>query len=97
MSRFALIVELKIKPGSAATFLPLILENRNASLKNEDGCHNFIVLKNNEKEDTFHFYEEYDDEEAFKKHQNSAHFKKYFESAKDLMVERNWNRCEVVD
>ena len=97
MSRFALVVELKIEPGSANTFLPLILENRNASLKNEEGCHKFIVMKNNEKEDTFHFYEEYDDEEAFKKHQNSEHFQKYFASAKDLMVERNWSRCEVLD
>ena len=97
MPRFALVVELKIKPGSAATFLPLIVENRNASLKNEEGCHKFIVLKNNEKENTFHFYEEYDDEVAFKNHQSSEHFKKYFESAKDLMVERNWSRCEVIE
>jgi quinol monooxygenase YgiN len=54
-------------------------------------------MKNLEAEDTFHFYEEYDDLDAFKAHQNSDHFKKYYEVAKDLMVERIWQRCEVIE
>ncbi|MBU2647012.1 antibiotic biosynthesis monooxygenase [bacterium] len=97
MARFALVVKLKIKPGSSETFISLIKENQRASLTNEKGCQNFIVMKNLEEEDTFHFYEEYDDLEAFKVHQNSDHFKKYYDVAKDLMVERVWHRSEVLD
>ena len=95
MARFALVVTLQLKPGSSENFIPLILENQRASLANEPGCREFKVLKNIEEADTFHFYEEYDDLEAFKAHQNSDHFKKYFEAAKDMMAERIWKRCEV--
>ena len=96
MARFALVVTLKLKPGSSENFIPLILENQRASLANEPGCREFKVLQNIEEEDTFHFYEEYDDIESFKIHQNSAHFKTYFEAAKDMMADRIWKRCEVV-
>ena len=97
MPRFALVVMLKIKPNSADKFISLIMENRRSSLANEEGCRNFIVMKNLEEADTFHFYEEYDNLDAFKEHQNSEHFKKYFDVAKDLMVERVWHRCEVIE
>lgn len=97
MAHYALVVKLKIKPGSAETFVPLIKENQQSSLTKEAGCRNFVVMKNLEEEDTYHFYEEYDDLEAFKLHQNSEHFKKYYDVAKDLMVERVWHRTEVVD
>jgi autoinducer 2-degrading protein len=97
MARFALAVTLKLKPGSSDNFIPLILENRRASLANESGCHEFKVMRNLEEIDTFHFYEEYDDVEAFKAHQDSSHFKAYFQAAKDMMAERIWKRCEVLE
>ena len=97
MERFALVVTLKIKHGSADEFIPLIMENRRSSLANEKGCRNFVVMENLEEADTFHFYEEYDNLDAFKEHQKSEHFKKYFDVAKDLMVERNWHRCKVIE
>jgi len=96
MSTFALMVTLKLKSGCTEKFIPLILENQRSSLSNEPGCRNFKVMKNLEQEDTFHFYEEYDDLEAFKAHQNSEHFKKYYQAAKDMMAERIWKRCEVL-
>jgi len=97
MARFALVVMLKLKPGSSAGFIPLILENRRASLADEAGCREFKVMRNLEEDDTFHFYEEYDDLNAFQAHQNSAHFKKYFQAAKDMMAERIWKRCEILE
>lgn len=97
MPRFALIVTIKLKPGSAEKFEPLILENRGSALSKEKGCRHFIVLKNLEEEETFHFYEEYDDQAAFKAHQESEHYKKYFQAAKDMMAERIWKRCEVIE
>ncbi len=97
MPRYALAVTLKLEPNSSEKFIPLIRENRDSSLANEKGCQKFIVMKNLEEEDTFHFYEEYDDLDAFKAHQNSEHFKKYYNIAKDLMVERIWHRCEVLE
>jgi quinol monooxygenase YgiN len=97
MSNFALVVTLKLKSGSSESFIPLIMENRRASLANESGCREFKVMRNLEEEDTFHFYEEYDDHEAFKMHQNSVHFKAYFQAAKDMMAERVWKRCQVLE
>ena len=97
MERFALVVTLKIKHGSADAFIPLITENRRLSLANEEGCRNFVVMKDLEEADTFHFYEEYDNLGAFKKHQDSEHFKRYYDAAKDLMVERIWHRCSVIE
>lgn len=47
------------------------MENQQSSLANEEGCRNFNVMKNTEKADVFHFYEAYDDLDAFKKHRNS--------------------------
>jgi len=97
MARFALVVTLQLKPGYSERFIPLILGNQRASLANESGCRDFKVLKNIEEADTFHFYEEYDDLEAFKAHQNSDHFKEYFQAAKDMMAERIWKRCDVLE
>ena len=97
MSNFALVATLKLKPGCAEKFTPLIMENRRASLAKEPGCREFKVMRNLEEADTFHFYEEYDDQEAFKTHQNSDHFKTYLQAAKDMMDERFWKRCDVLE
>ena len=97
MSRFALLVTLKVSPNSCDKFLPLIMENRRLSLEREQGCRKFIVLRNSELGDTFHFYEEYDNLDAFKAHQNSEHFKNYYNLAKDMMLERVWKKCDVLE
>ena len=93
MSNFTLIVKLRLTPGSREQFLPLILENQRASLANEPGCRRFDVYLDNEEPDTYGFVEEYDDEDAFKAHQASDHFAAYYEQAKDLMVDRVWQRA----
>ncbi len=97
MSHFTLIVKLKLKPGCMDKFMPLILENQRLSRQNEPGCRRFDVYRNNEEADTLAFVEEYDDEDAFKAHQGSAHFQAYFEAAKDMMAERIWQRCTKVE
>ncbi|PRY20970.1 quinol monooxygenase YgiN [Aliiruegeria haliotis] len=97
MSNFTLIVKLKLKPGSTEAFLPLIRENQRMSRDTEPGCLRFDVYKDNEAEDTFGFVEEYDSEDSFKAHQASDHFQAYFAQAKDMMVERIWQRCAKLD
>jgi quinol monooxygenase YgiN len=97
MSHFALIVTLRVKPGCMDAFLPLIIENQRLSRQNEPGCRRFDVYRSNEEDNTLVFVEEYDDLDAFKVHQNSEHFKTYFEAAKDMMAERIWQRCTLID
>ena len=75
----------------------LILENQRLSRQNEPGCRRFDVYRSNEEDNTLVFVEEYDDLDAFKAHQKSEHFKAYFEAAKDMMAERIWQRCTVID
>lgn len=97
MSNFTLIVKLKLTPGSADTFIPLILENQRQSLANEPGCLRFDVYRDNEEDDTWGFVEEYVDEDAFKAHQASDHFAAYYAQAKDLMVDRVWQRATKLE
>jgi quinol monooxygenase YgiN len=97
MSHFALIVTLRVKPGWMEEFLPLILENQRLTRQNESGCRRFDVYRSNEEDNTLFFVEEYDDPDTFKVHQNSEHFKTYFEAAKNMMAERIWQRCTLID
>lgn len=96
MNHFALIVTLRVKPGCIDSFLPLILENQRLSRQNETGCRRFDIYRSNEEDDLLFFVEEYDDPDAFKAHQESEHFKAYFEAAKDMMAERIWQRCTPI-
>ena len=97
MSRFVLIVTLRLKPGCMDVFLPLIREKQRLSRQNESGCRRFDVYRSDEEDNTLLFVEEYDDPDAFKVHQNSEHFKTYFEAAKDMMAERIWQRGTSID
>ena len=92
-NRLAIIVTVKIKPGAAETFRPLILENAAAAVNAEPDCHAFHVLQDAEDPDTFVFCEIYTDAAALDAHRRQPHFLKYAEAAKDLIVERTVRTC----
>lgn len=85
---FVLIVQLQIKPEAVHRFMPLALENANASREKEPGCRQFDVLVDPEDQTRVMFYEVYDDESAFEAHQQTAHFRKYFDTALQYLVSR---------
>ncbi len=82
---YAVCVNFLLKPGNAADFLPLVLENARVTLRDEIGCHQFDVASNDSDRDAFFLYELYTDRAAFDAHLASAHFKT-FDAAVTLMI-----------
>lgn len=85
MTKFTILVRFRIKPGQMPAFLPLMLENAQASRRDEPGCERFDVLRPQDDRDAILLYEIYADRAAFDAHCASPHFK-HFDSATRSMV-----------
>jgi quinol monooxygenase YgiN len=95
VSQFAIFVTIKLKPGNADAFRPLILENATAAVRDEENCHQFQVLTDETDPETFYFYEVYTNGQALENHRETPHFKKYDAASQDLIAERTIQRCTV--
>ena len=96
MSHFAVIVTIELKPGTSDDFRRLILENAAAAKRDEPGCRRFDVLAPEGGGETFIFYEEYTDAEAFATHRQTPHFKKYSDATAAMIAQRAIRRCSVI-
>lgn len=96
MSKFAIFVTVKVAPGKADEFLPIILENATAAVRDEADCHMFRVLRNKDEPDTFHFFEVYTNEAALDAHRETPHYKKFRELGDPLMIDRQLTRVDVL-
>lgn len=72
---FAVTVMFEIKAEHINDFLPLMTANAKTSLKDEPGCRQFDVCCNPARPQEIFLYELYDDEEAFRTHLLTRHFK----------------------
>lgn len=97
MSTFAIFVTLKLKPGCLEDYLMQIRLDAQGALKDEPGCQLFHILTPEEGGDVVHLYEVYDNEAAFKAHQESPHFTHYVKATEDLVDERIIQRLGMVD
>jgi (4S)-4-hydroxy-5-phosphonooxypentane-2,3-dione isomerase len=88
MALFVLIAEIQVKPDTVEQFIPLILANAQASVRNEPGCYQFDVTQQADDPTKFVFYEVYADAAAFENHSKQPHFQTFFEKAKDMIVSR---------
>ena len=95
MSRFAIIVTIKLHPGKAEEFKPHILANAEAAVRDEPDCHLFHVSQAEDDADTFFFYEVYTDAASLDVHREQAHFKKFYEDANHMVAERTIQRVVV--
>lgn len=86
---FVLVVNLEIKADQVDRFMAMALENAKATRETEPGCRQFDVLVDPNERAKVMFYEVYADEAAFQAHQQTAHFKKYFETALGYLASRN--------
>ena len=93
---FAIIVKFTLKPGMADAFQPLILENAVASVRDESNCRQFQVLNDEQNSDIIFLYEVYDVEAALGAHRETPHFKKFIETASDMISEREIQRCTLL-
>ena len=95
MTRFAIVVTIKLHPGKAEEFKPHILANARAAVRDEADCHLFHVLQSQDDPDTFMFYEVYTAAESLDVHREQPHFKKFYEDADHMVAERSIQRVTV--
>jgi len=97
MNRFAIFVTVKLKPGMAEQFLPIIQENAAAAVRDEPDCHQFHLSRNNDDPDTFHFYEVYTEEGSLDAHREYPHYKKFAEGTADMVLEKSIQKITVLN
>jgi autoinducer 2-degrading protein len=85
---FVLVVNVEIKSDQVDRFMAMALENAKAARETEPGCRQFDILVDPSDRKKVMFYEVYDNEAAFQAHQQTAHFKKYFDQALGYLAQR---------
>ena len=96
MNQFAIIVTIKLKPGTGDRFRPHILENATAAVRDEPDCHQFQVLTAEDDADTYYFYEVYTDAGSLDRHRQQPHYQKFIEATKDMIQDRTIQRCGLI-
>jgi (4S)-4-hydroxy-5-phosphonooxypentane-2,3-dione isomerase len=77
MARFVIYVEFTLHEQSVSGFMPLMLGNAEASLRDEPGCERFDVLQVPGKPHEIVLYEIYKDKAAFQAHLKTRHFQEF--------------------
>lgn len=85
---FVVTVTFQIKPDQFEAFLPLMVQNAEASLTTEDGCRQFDVCTDETRPEEVFLYEVYDDEAAFKTHLKTPHFLKFDADVAEMISEK---------
>ena len=85
MKPFVITVDFRLRAGRMAEFLPLMIENANASKTREPGCRQFDVLIPREGGDWVRLYELYDSKAAFDEHLKAAHFLAFREATREMI------------
>ncbi len=83
MSDIALVVTIKAQPDCVERLRPAMLANAAASVQ-EAGCLQFDVIVSQDDENTFMFYEVYEDEDALAQHRQTPHFLAYWNLMQEL-------------
>ena len=82
------VVFFEIKTDKADQFKQAMVAQAKLCLEREPGCRQFDVAEDPVDPKSFFLYEVYDDEAAFKAHQEYPHFHEYRERAKDWIASR---------
>ena len=81
----ALIVTVKVKPAERERFLSVIEDDAICSVRDEPGCVRFEVLQDRENQDTYYFFEVYQDEAALAAHRETPHFARWNEASQSVL------------
>jgi len=81
-------VDLDINPADMPKFMEAIKENGAASVK-EPGCRTFNIHVSAKDPNHVFLYEVYDNAAALDAHRQTAHFKKYAATTKDMVTKRD--------
>ena len=97
MSRFALLVTVRVHPGAADEFRRRILDAAAAAVREEEHCHSFQVAQDEEDPLSFVLFEVYTDAAALAHHHTTPHFQAFLRDAGHLMAERARRRLTLFD
>jgi quinol monooxygenase YgiN len=81
-------VFLEINPADMPKFMEAIKENGAATVK-EPGCRTFNIHVSAKDPNQVFLYEVYDNAAALESHRQTAHFKKYAATTKDMVTKRD--------
>ena len=80
---FGIFATINIKPDQRDSFLAVIRETAERSVKDEPGCLRFDVFQDLANENRYILYEVYTDQEAFQKHLTTSHARSAMERSRD--------------
>ena len=96
MSRFVIIVDFALAPGSRPAFRRLIDANARDSSERERGCQRFDVLEPAGEPDRVLLYEIYEDRAAFDVHLQSDHFRRFNAESNALVTRKSIVEYDLV-
>jgi len=79
------IAQPDIDPAHIAAYEAALREEIEASIRLEPGVLSIYAVAQKDRPDRFHFFEIYADDAAYRKHIESAHFRKYAELTKTMI------------
>src|SRR3954462_6011037 len=82
------IAELEIDPARLDAYKASVKEEMEASVRVEPGVLAIYAVAEKENPARLRFFEIYADEAAYKSHRETAHFKKYAETTRDMIKSR---------
>ena len=82
------IAELEIDPAQLENFKVAVKEEMAISVRQEPGVLAIYAVAEQDNPSRLRFFEMYADEAAYKAHIQSPHFRKYFETTKDMIIFR---------
>jgi quinol monooxygenase YgiN len=95
MSRFALLVTLRVRPDAVDEFRARILAAAAAAEREEPGCLRFEVAQDEDEPATFVLFEVYVDAAALEHHHGTPHFLGFQREAGHLVLEKTRRRLEL--
>lgn len=96
MAKVVLVVELEIEPDDFESFIDIVTRHGANSLKIEEGCLRFEVLKPRDSKNKVILVEMYADDAALDTHWSSDHMAAYRKKVSDMIVSRVANRCDLL-
>jgi len=85
---FVRIAELEIDPAQLEAYKTAVTEEMETSVRVEPGVLAIYAVAEKDNPSKFRFFEMYADEAAYNAHIQSAHFKKYVQTTKDMITSR---------
>jgi quinol monooxygenase YgiN len=85
---FVRIAELDIDPAQLECYKAAVKEEMETSVRVEPGVLAIYAVAEKDNSSKLRFFEMYANEAAYNAHRESAHFKKYVQTTKDMIISR---------